>query len=140
MNIGKKGSKAEGIKSDQVRHLPWISVEVEDEDWKTYEAKLKSTHHILEEVMLEKEASLTTDSPGVEPNFRSPPEEPQSSTPPIPEEIPLPDCRVKLKKQCFTPAGVSAVGVLVIAVTSPLSLQRDSFITPNIMEFFSAVM
>ena len=133
--IGNEESKPEGVKSSCVGHSQRVSLEeIKDEYWKTYEAKPKSVHHILEEVVFEKEASHASNSPGVEPNFRSPSSEPQSSTPPISEEMPVPDRRIKLKKRCFMPAGASAVGVSVVAVqghvgstrNTPIDLRLDS--------------
>ena len=132
---GVKGSKPEGAKSSPDRRTPRVTVEeVEDEYWKTYETKSKSVHHVLEEVVLDKEASHATGSPTVEPNFRSPSNEPSNSTPPIPEEVPVPDRKIKLKKRHFSPAGASAVGVSVVAVqgyvgstrNTPIDLRLDS--------------
>ena len=67
---GVKESKPEGAKSSSDRRTPRVTVEeVEDEYWTTYEAKSKSVHHVLEEVVLDKEASHVAGSPSVEPNF-----------------------------------------------------------------------
>lgn len=131
----KERSKSEEDKSNLVEQSQCASVEeIEDEYWRTYKAKPKSVHHVLEEVVFEKEASHAANALGVEPNFRSPPKEPQSSTPPLPDEIPLLDRKIKLKKRCFTPAGSSAMGVSIVVVqghagstrNTPIDLRLDS--------------
>ena len=123
--IGEERSKTEDDMPDHGRRPQRASLEeVEDEYWKTYEAKPKSSHHVLEEVVLEKEASHAAKPSGVEPNFRSPPTE----NPSLPEEIPLPDRKIKLKKRRFTPAGTSAVGVSVVAVQGYVGSTRNALI------------
>ena len=135
-SIGKEGSKPEGVESKHDRHSWRASLEeVEDEYWKTYKVKLKSVHHVLEEVVLDKEASHATGSLNVEPNFRSPPSEPSSSdppneasssAPPMSEEVPVPDRKIKLNKRCFSPAGSSAIGVSVVAVHRHVGSMRNA--------------
>lgn len=90
-----------------------------------------------------------TNSQNVEPNFRSPPNELSNSNPSIPDEIPIPDHKVKLKKRLFSPAGSSTVGVSVIAVqghvgsmrNAPIDLRLDSCadITLISQEYFESL-
>ena len=147
---GIEESKPEGYESSRVGQSQRVTLEeVEDEYWKAYEAKPKSVHHVLEEVVLDREASHATNSQNVEPNFRSPPNESCNSAPPMSEEIPIPDRKIKLKKRRFSPAGASAVGVSVVAVqghvgslrNAPIDLRLDSCadITLISQEYFESL-
>lgn len=85
--------------------------EVEDEDWLTYQTKLKSENFVMEEVVLTKEtfiSQMNNEEEGVEPKFRSPSTHEEAETSPKFSELPgppIPDIRVKLKKKCFAPVG-----------------------------------
>ena len=88
----EEGSKSgeEELKSSKSPQRVTVE-EIEDEFWETCEAKPKSTKHILEEEVLDKEMSpVANEREDVEPNFRTPsPEESQdNSSSTLPQEPP----------------------------------------------------